>query len=100
MFWRSSSSIINRVFLIRINWTFRKTVLVTITLFLLLNTLEATSESSYDNCDDQPKDHDGDNNCDMDKVLMMWVSIKLSQECLYFVPNMLLEAALIDTTAH
>ena len=72
-------------------------MLVTTTLFLFFNALKAATERSHDDRDDQPDDYYRNNCCYMDQVLMVLVTIKLSQECLKFVPKVL-DAALFNIT--
>ena len=72
-------------------------MLVTTTLFLFFNALKAATERSHDDRDDQPDDYYRYNYCYMDKVLMVLVTIKLSQECLKFLPKVL-DAALFNIT--
>ena len=66
--------------------------MVTTTFILFFIALEAASEGSYDYCDDEPDDDYRYNYRHMEKIFMVLVTIKLSQKCLEFVPDVL-EAA-------
>ena len=72
-------------------------MLVATTLFLFFNALETSSERSHDNRDDNSDDYYRYNDCHMYEILMVLVTIKLSQECLEFVPNVV-DAALFNIT--
>ena len=75
-------------------------MLVTTTLFLFFDALEAASESSYDNSDDDPDADYRYNDCHMEEVLMVLIAIKLSQKCFLFVPNVFNAALFYITVAY